>query len=145
MTFEDLTEIHRINIEIQKIQEEIKRLREQNFFKPNIISDMPKGGEGKDMLLEYAYKSKLLDDMINNSLRRLQEKRIEVERFIDGNEDSEVRLIVRMRCVNNMEWDKIGEELGMERTTASKKFYNYLKKKGIKKNKISHNSREHVL
>lgn len=131
MTFEDLISVHNINIEIKKVQEEIQQLREQNFFKPNIISDMPRGGTGKDMLVEYVEESKRLDDILNYSLRKLQEKRAEIEEFICGIEDNETRLIVRLRCINNMDWIDIGEELGMERTTASKKFYKYLDEQGI--------------
>ena len=131
MTFEDLISVHNINIEIKKVQEEIQQLREQNFFKPNIISDMPRGGTGKDMLVEYVEESKRLDDILNYSLRTLQKKRAEIEEFICGIEDNETRLIVRLRCINNMGWIDIGEELGMERTTASKKFYKYLDEQGI--------------
>lgn len=147
MTFEDLLSVYSINIEIKKIQEEIQRLREQNFFKPNVISDMPRGGTGKDMLVEYAEESKRLDDMLNYSLSRLQKKRTEIEEFISSIEDNETRLIVRLRCINNMDWQQIGGELGMERTTVSKKFYNFLDKQGIirRKNKLSHISRGNVI
>ena len=122
MTFEDLISVHNINIEIKKVQEEIQQLREQNFFKPNIISDMPRGGTGKDMLVEYVEESKKLDDILNYSLRKLQEKRAEIEEFICGIEDHETRLIVRLRCINNMDWVDIGAELSMSRTTASIKY-----------------------
>lgn len=131
MTFEDLISVHNINIEIKKVQEEIQQLREQNFFKPNIISDMPRGGTGKDLLVEYVEESKKLDDILNYSLRTLQKKRAEIEEFICGIKDNETRLIVRLRCINNMDWIDIGEELGMDRRTASRKFYSYLEKEGI--------------
>lgn len=131
MTFEDLISVHNINIEIKKVQEEIQQLREQNFFKPNIISDMPRGGTGKDMLVEYVEESKRLDDILNYSLRTLQKKRAEIEEFICGIKDNETRLIVRLRCINNMDWIDIGEELGMDRRTASRKFCSYLEKEGI--------------
>ena len=150
MTFEDLISVHNINIEIKKIQEEIKQLREQNFFKPNIISDMPRGGIGKDMLVEYVEESKRLDDILNYSLRTLQKKRTEIEEFICGIKDNETRLIVRLRCINNMDWVDIGAELSMSRTTASRKFYAYLEKEGIIKEvhqnvKVAHNAHEEVL
>ena len=131
MTFEDLISVHNINIEIKKVQEEIQQLREQNFFKPNIISDMPRGGTGKDMLVEYVAESERLDDILNYSLRKLQKKRAEIEEFICGIKDNETRLIVRLRCINNMDWIDIGTELGMDRRTASRKFYSYLEKEGI--------------
>lgn len=143
MTFEDLTSIHSINIEIKKIKEEIANLRQQNFYAPNFISDMPRGGKEKDKLTEFVERSKQLEDMLNYSLQRLQKKRMEIEEFISEIEDNETRLLVRLRCINNMEWREIGEELGMERTTASKKFYKYLEEKEIiKKSKLSHISHE---
>lgn len=131
ITYEDLTSIYSINIEIRKIQEEIRNLQERNFYKPNIISDMPRGGEGKDMLVEYAEKQKTLEDMLAYSLRKLQNKRLKVEGFLDCIEDNEDRLIVRLRCINNMDWHGIGTELGMSRTTASRKFYAFLEREGI--------------
>lgn len=134
ITYEDLTSIYSINVEIKKIQEEIRNLQERNFYKPNIISDMPRGGEGKDMLVEYAEKQKTLEDMLSYSLRKLQSKRLEVEGFINNIKDNEGRLIVRLRCINNMDWSGIGAELGMSRTTASRKFYAFLEREGILKN-----------
>ena len=149
ITYEDLISVYSINIEIQKIQEEIEKLREQSFFKPNIISDMPRGGKGKDMLVEYANKSKELDDMLNYSLCKLQEKRAELERFINEISDNEIRLIVRLRCINNMDWQQIGAELGMDRRTASRKFYAFLEGEGIinnlEKDKFAHNAHEEAV
>ena len=131
ITYEDLTSIYNINIEIKKIQEEIRNLQERNFYKPNIISDMPRGGEGKDMLVEHAEKQKTLEDMLSYSLRKLQDKRLKLEEFIKSIEDNEDRLIVRLRCVNNMDWQGIGAELGIDRRTASRKFYAFLEREGI--------------
>ena len=133
MTFEDLISVHSINIEIKKIQEEIQQLRQQNFYKPNIISDMPRGGTGKDMLVEYVEESKRLDDTLNYSLRKLHQKRAEIEEFICGIVDNDIRLIVRLRCINGMDWADIGAELGMDRRTASRKFHSFLEKEGIMK------------
>ena len=135
IAYEDLTSVYTINLEIKKIQEEIVRLREQNFFKPNIVSDMPRGGEKKDMIMEYAERSKTLDDMLKYSICKLQNKKAEVEEFIKNIEDNEIRLIVRLRCIDNMNWKDIGAELSIERTTASKKFRKYLNDQGIIKKK----------
>lgn len=131
MTFEDLTSIHSINIEIKKIKEEIANLRQQNFYTPNFISDMPRGNKERDMLTEFVDRTKQLEDMLNYSLQKLQKKRLEIEEFINGIEDNETRLIARLRCINNMEWMNIGAELGMDRRTASRKFYKCLERMGI--------------
>lgn len=45
MTMEEASQIHYILAEIRVIQQELAKLQQdRNFYKPNIISDMPKGG-----------------------------------------------------------------------------------------------------
>ena len=69
-----------------------------------------------------------LEDMLNYSLRKLQIERKKFEKFLTTVEDSEMRLILRLRCMN------------MDRRTASRKFYDFFKKQ-----KDAHNAREGVL
>lgn len=126
MTLEELSSLYYINKEIEKLKEELYNLNNnRNFYKSNIISDMPRGGEPKDIMLNYAENKKTIEDMLNYSLRKLQIKRAKIEEFLSQVEDAETRLIMRLRCINNMRWEDIGEELGMSRTTVSRKFYNY--------------------
>lgn len=125
MTPEKLSEVNYINKEIACIQQEIAELKETNFYRPNNITGMPKGGERRDEFVEYAEEMRTLESMLYYSLKKLQMKRQEIESFFQTIEDPELRLIMRMRTVNNMKWEEIGRELGMERTTVSKKFYKF--------------------
>jgi len=135
LTVDEVSQIFYINKEIKSLQLELAQLREKNFYKPNIITDMPHGGNGEDMNTEYVNDVLLIENLINYSLVRLQYERKKIEEFISTIPDSETRLIVRLRAVNNMRWEDIGVELGFERTTVSKKFYKY-----FKENKDSHKS-----
>ena len=67
--------------------------------------------------------------MLHYNLKKLQIERKKMEEFLSSIEDVELRLIVRLRVVNNMKWEEIGAELGMERTTVSKKFYKFFRKR----------------
>lgn len=72
----------------------------------------------------------LQEQLINARLTAL-EKYIEIERYIESVEDSEIRQIMRFRFLDLMNWYQIAEELHYERTTVSKKLRQYI---------ISHNS-----
>gem|GEM_PF-6964368 len=104
---------------------ELADLKQKNFYKPNIMTDMPRGGESEEQNLKYVSDVMLIEDLINYSLRKLQYKRKTVEEFLNTVEDAELRSIMRLRAVNNMSWYQIGEELGKDRRTVSKKFYDY--------------------
>ena len=131
MTVEELSQMYYINKEIKSLQLELAELRQKNFYKPNIITDMPRGGGGKESNLEYVNAVMELEDLINYSLRKLQYERKKVEKFLNSVDDAELRLIMRLRVVNNMKWEDIGTDLGMERTTVSKKFYKYFRNREI--------------
>lgn len=128
MTAEELSQIYYINKEIKSLQLELAELRQRNFYKPNIITDMPRGGGKKDTNLEYVNDVIELEDLINYSLRKLQHQRKKIDDFLKSVNDDELRLIMRLRAVNNMSWESIGEVIGKDRRTVSKKFYNYFQK-----------------
>ena len=140
MTLEESKQIHYIIKEISVLQRELAELKMKNPYKQNIITDMPRGGGGSSDISDYASEVLELEDMLNYSLRKLQIERKKFEKFLTTVEDSEMRLILRLRCINNMGWFDIGEELNMDRRTASRKFYDFISKK-----KDTHNAREGVL
>ena len=136
VTVEEASQIYYINQEIKYIQKELADLEaERKYYKPTILSDMPKGKGGyRNITDDFLEKQSELEDMLCYSLRKLQEERKQFEDFLHSVEDAELRLILRLRCINNMRWEEIGQAVGMERTTVSKKFYKYFK--------VSHNSHE---
>ena len=129
MTLEESKQIHYIIKEISVLQRELAELKMKNPYKQNIITDMPRGSSGSSDISDYASEVMGLEDMLNYSLRKLQRERRKFEQFLTTVEDSEMRLILRLRCINNMGWFDIGEELNMDRRTASRKFYGFFKTK----------------
>lgn len=127
MSVEELSQIYYINKEIKSLQLELAQLRQKNFYKPNVITDMPGGGEHEEQNLEYVNDVMMLEDLINYSLRKLQYERKKIEEFLDSVEDADLRLIMRLRAVNNMKWEDIGQEVNMSRRTVCRKFFGYFK------------------
>lgn len=127
MTYEEATEIYYINTEIKALRLELAQHEEnRRYYKTVILSDMPKGkGEHVNPTDEYLIKEQELKDMIRYALNVLQNKLLKFEQFFAEIEDTETRLILRLRCVNNMSWQEIGDNIGMDRTTASRKFYKF--------------------
>lgn len=70
-------------------------------------------------------RAMLIEKIINARLDALEEY-LKIETYINKVEDSEIRSIMILRFQELKSWDEIGEELHMERTTASKKLRRYL-------------------
>ena len=59
-------------------------------------------------------------------IRKLEEECHEVEEFIESIPDSLMRRIMRMRYIEGMTQEKIGEKIHMERSSVSKKIDNFI-------------------
>lgn len=127
MTYKEAGEIYYINTEIKSLQAELAQHEEaRRYYRTAVLSDMPKGkGQHRNHEDEYLVREQELKDMLRYSLDSLQEKLLEFEKFLKGVEDAEMRAILRLRCINNMRWQEIGDRMHMDRTTASKKFKRY--------------------
>ncbi len=69
--------------------------------------------------------------------RRCSEKMLEVERYIDRIEDSELRQIFEMRYIEGMKLREIAEQMNLELSGIGKKITSYLQ--------VSNNSKKSVL
>ena len=57
------------------------------------------------------------------------EEYIKIESFIDKVDDAEIRILLRYRYLDLLNWDEIGSKVFMDRTSVSKKVRRYLSKK----------------
>ena len=85
---------------------------------------MTKGHIAKLRREELALKS--LVETTHKNLYGLVEKRLKFERFVRKIEDSEMRSILRLRCVECLSWEEIGLRLCMDRTVAAKKYKRFI-------------------
>lgn len=126
MTLKELFSIQADMNKLKSLNLELANMEAFNPYRNNIITDMPRGGGGKDMSAWYVEEKDRLEREIDACKVKLQEDRKMVNEYIEAAPLPE-RDIIRYRVVNNMSWDDIGVTVGYSRRGASTKFYNYIK------------------
>jgi hypothetical protein len=139
-TEKELNQLHYINKEIEVLKEQLDELKSRSVIKGQEITGMPFVSGTSDKTAQIAVAIREVEELYEIKLRELYVVRGRIERYINTIEDNELRLIVRLRSINNMFWEDIGAEMNMDRRTASRKYYRF-----IKENKVAHNAHEKVL
>lgn len=113
-----LNKLYYLKIDIENIKDEIKSL-------PIISSPQTNGmphGSGVSKTVEmYLLKKEALIEKLNQKIEKYTSELVRIEDIIDKIEDIELRAIARMRYIQNMKWEDIGEKVHLERTTCAKK------------------------
>ena len=138
MTLKEASEIYYIKIEIGQVEREIEELEsKRQFYMSNVVSDMPKAkGRRKDLAADYMARHEALYNLLGCYMMRLQQKTEEFETFLSSVDDKEMQVILRYRCIFNLSWSEIGDACGMDRRTASRKYYAFFKSEM----KLAHNA-----
>lgn len=133
MTVEELFSVQADLNKLKSLSMELANLEEFNPYRNNIISDMPKGSGGKDLAELYIEEKERIEGEIELCKMKIREDRKRVKAFIEAAPYPE-QDIIRFRVINELSWDEIGNELGMDRRSASRKFQRYIK--------LSHDARD---
>ena len=128
MIREELNELYWLNKEIQDLKRRLKELEENTPIGSAKITGLPKGSSQSNQIESYIEKVDALKRKINENMILVIEEKKKIEDFIATVDDAEMRMIIRLRNIDLMGWQEIGDALGMERTTASKKYNSFLKK-----------------
>lgn len=136
----ELNKLHFINKEIEVLKKQLLDIKSKSYCKGQEITDMPFANGTSNKVEDRAVAVREIEELYEIKLKELYLTRAKIERYINTIEDPEVRLILRLRCINNMNWDDIGDEVGMDRRTASRKYYRH-----IKESKVAHNAHENVI
>lgn len=69
---------------------------------------------------------------VTKKVKEMKQKREEILKFIMDIEDSQTRLIFKLRCFDLLSWNAVADEIGGMNSeyTVKKRFYRYLKKQG---------------
>lgn len=126
MTLYELYAVQRDMNKLKSLYLELAAHENFNPYKGNVITDMPKGNTGKNFSEWYTEKHEELLRDIDFYKRKIQEDRKIVDKFIEDAPYPECD-IIRFRVVNDLGWSEIGEILSMNRRTAARKFYDYIK------------------
>ena len=123
-----LNKLYYLKIDIENIQKEIDSL--PTISSPQ-LTGMPHGSGVSNPIVSYVIKKEELTERLNQKIARYTEELVRIETIIDGIEDAEVRAIARMRFVQCMKWEDIGDRVHLERTTCAKKLKKYIKSMDI--------------
>ena len=130
MTREELESIYWLKKELNMWE---KKLEEYNAeLKPSAkaIDGMPFSNTNLN-----SNPTERLAIYIADATEIIQSKKIEIEwtirnaeRYIMSVDNSEMRMILEYRCIQNKDWEEIGDELGYHRTTVSDKYRKFMDK-----------------
>ena len=132
-TEKELNQLHYINKEIEVLKKQLDELKSRSMIKGQEITGMPHVSGTSDKTAQIALAIREIEELYEIKLRELYLVRSRIERYIYTIQDSELRLIVRLRSINNMRWEDIAAEVGYERTTVSKKYRQYISHKSQSK------------
>ena len=118
-----LNKLYYLKVDIENIKEEIRSL--PTISSPQ-ITGMPHGTDVSNPLEKYLLKKEALIEKLNQKIEKYTDELIRIEGIIDTIDDPEIRAIARMRFIQNMKWEDIGEKMYLERTTCSKKLRKYI-------------------
>lgn len=126
MTVKELFSVQADLNKLKSLSMELANLEEFNPYRNNIISDMPKGGGGKDPMDWYIDEKERIREEIRACEKKLLVDREKVEAYISAAPHPEQE-IIRYRVINDLGWDEIGINLGYSRRSVTRKFYDYIK------------------
>lgn len=126
MTEKELDRLNYLNIEIKKLKNEIYEMENSSIVKGQIISGIPKRGGVNNPTEKLGVMLTERKQLLAEAMLRAETERNKIERYIADIEEPEIRVIMRLRHIEGMNWERIGDEINMERTTVSKKYKRYL-------------------
>jgi DNA-directed RNA polymerase specialized sigma24 family protein len=110
MTKDQLREYRCLIRNIEHIEDELQRIRDTVDAKSVIISDMPKGSDMRDKMLEAITSIIELEYKMIQQLGECSRKRMEIESAINKLPQREQQLI-RLRYVDGLAWENICVEM----------------------------------
>jgi DNA-directed RNA polymerase specialized sigma24 family protein len=126
LTVKELFSVQEDLNKLKSLTLELARINDFNPYKGNIITDMPRGGEGKDFNLWYVTEKKRIEEDITFYREKLQRDRERVDEYIESLPHPE-NDIVRFRAINDLSWEQIGSLVGYSGRNASRMFYKIVK------------------
>lgn len=127
MTETKLNQLYWLDKEIKHQKKRLSELQSISQVKSPIITGLPFVNGKSNITANYAVEITDLEEEISINIKKYYRELIEIEKYINTIDDSEMRQIMRLRHINHLTWYEIGEELNMERTTVSKKYCKFLK------------------
>ena len=123
-----LNRLYWLKKERTQIENQIKEL---TVLSAVAMSGMPGGANVSSPVERFNERLEQLREKLQRKCDEIIAETERIEEVIENIEDADVRVIARMRYVENMGFQAIGDELYIDRTTAYKKLKRYFEKKSV--------------
>lgn len=128
MIREELNELYWLNKEVEDLQNRLQELEETCGVGSAKIDNEIHGSGGKsDPVERLTIKKIQLKNRIYETMLLILEEKEKIEKFIETIPDSKLRTIVRLRNIDLMTWEEIGNFMELDRKTVSKKYNDFIK------------------
>lgn len=135
MTRQEAYQIYYLNKEVETLQDRLDRMRSSGLKSPK-LDGMPRAsGSTGDPTGTKAVREADLEKRIERLLKRIQKKRRKIFEYIEGVDDSMLRMIIIFRCVDLCTWEEVASNIGGPVTadSARKSFNRHFEREGRKK------------
>lgn len=128
MTKQELSQCYWLNREIEQLQRELQEL-DGKEYKLIDLSGMPRGSMTPDSVARLATQKAELHRLISLKIEECMIARTRIERYINTVEDSEMRMILRLRHINGMTWDGVAREMNYSGRQTQRLYSDFMKQK----------------
>ena len=132
MTREELGKLRSIQKEIELIKKELNtityvtdKVTGSMVEHPYIFTSFKISGYDSE---GYSVKVKRLERKLKRKLDELMDERARIEEYIESIDNATVRMILRLRYINGLGWNQIGNELGYSERQCRRKYKDFFEK-----------------
>lgn len=122
-----LNKLYWLKKEIEQLEMQIKEL---TILSAMAMSGMPSGNSVSSPVEKFYERLEKLRSKLQSKLDEYITEKERIEDYIENIEDGEIRVIARLRFIDNKDFQSIGNDMFMDRTTAYRKLKKYLEKDG---------------
>ncbi len=112
MTKKELSQLYYLKKEIRQQQKRLQELETAATSCTSKITGMPHGMGINDKISKYAAQIADLKGLLDLNLKKCFYELNRINRFIESVEDSEMRLILTLRYIQNLSWQKVAFAIG---------------------------------
>ena len=120
-----LNKLYWLKQEIAQIENQIKEL---TVLSATSMNGMPSGSNVSSPVERFYDRLERLKAKLQTKLDEYIIEKERIEDYIENIEDAEVRVIARKRFIENKDYQTIGDEMYIDRTTAYKKLKRYFER-----------------
>lgn len=123
----ELNELYWLTKEVEDLQNRLDELDETNGVGSSKMGDGIHGSDISNPVEKVAIKKMELRTRIAQTMLVILEQKEKIERYVETIPNSQIRTIVRLRNIDLMSWEAIGNFLQMDRKTVASKYNSFLK------------------